>query len=480
MHADNPQVSVGPWSRLVGSVHALTNPAVAAMAAVFLINVASYADRSILVVIQEPIKGDLGLSDFQLGLLAGPAFAVFYGFMGLPIARMAEHRSRRRIIITAVYLWSIMTSLCGISQNFVQLCFYRMGVGAAEAAAPPAMHSLISDYFSRAARGRAMAILALGIPLGLLVGGLVGGLVAAATNWRVAFFAIGVPGLLLGLLAQKVMYEAPRTSDTGVLATERLSVAESIRSLWGIPTYRWLLLAAILSGNASHAISTFSASYFMRAHGMGLAAAGGILLTGRGIAGMFGTVVSGWASDKLDRGHNHNYLMVPGVASLLGAGILWLSFDTASNPIALALFILAAFFANMIMSPAFAAVQNVVDPRTRATAAALFLFCITVPGAAGPVVVGYVSDRAAAASMQLPVQTYLSYCPGGKPKPGVALDIAKQCAPASTTGLRAGMMTGLFMYVVSFFAYLFAVITGRGARGSAGMVADDKKGSRSL
>jgi len=431
------------------------------MTAVFLINVASYADRSILVVLQEPMRADLKLSDFQLGLLAGPAFAVFYGFMGLPIARLAERRSRRRIIIIAVYLWSLLSALCGASQSFVQLALCRMGVGAAEAAAPPAMHSLIADYFSRAARGRAMAMLALGIPFGLMVGGLIGGTVASVANWRIAFLAVGLPGALLGLLATKVMYEAKRTSDHGLPPTAKLSVADSIRSLWAIPTYRLLLLAAILSGNASHAISSFSVSYFMRAHSMSLAAAGGILLTGRGIAGMLGTVASGYVSDKLDRGHNHNYLMVPGVASLLTAGILWLSFDTPGNSIALGLFVLAAFFANMIISPAFAGVQNLVDPRTRATAAALFLFCVTVPGAAGPVAVGFVSDRVAAAHIGVSTATYLAECPGGKGAPGVPQATALKCAPASTAGLRAGMMVGIFIYVVSFFAYWLAVRAGQ-------------------
>jgi predicted MFS family arabinose efflux permease len=453
----------------------LRNPAIAAMFAVFLINVISYADRTVLTVLQESIRADLHLSDLQLGLLAGPAFAIFYGFMGLPIARLAERKNRKRIIITGVYLWSLLTALCGAAQNYVQLAVFRMGVGAAEAAAPPAMHSLIADYFSRAARGRAMAVLALGIPLGLMVGGIIGGFVAAATNWRVAFAAIGLPGILIGLFATKVMYEAKRTSDHGKVSATPLSTADSLRSLWAIPTYRLLLLAAVLSGNASHAISTFSASYFIRAHGLTLAAVGGILLTGKGIAGMLGTLTSGYVSDKLDRGNNQDYLLVPGVASLLASGILWLSFDVQSEVMAIGLFVLAAYFSNMIMSPAFAAVQNVVDPRTRATAAALFLFCITVPGAAGPVAVGFVSDRVASSSMLMDVATYLATCPGGRAAEGVIASVAAQCGPAATTGLRAGMFVGISLYIVSFVVYLLAVRAGRNssARVRAAAAAED-------
>jgi hypothetical protein len=152
---------------------------------------------------------------------------------------------------------------------------------------------------------------------------------------------------------------------------------------------------------------------------------------------------------------------VPGVASLLAAFTLWWSFDADSEVIAIGLFFLAAFFSNMIMSPAFAAVQNVVDPRTRATAAALFLFCITVPGAAGPVAVGFVSDRVASGSLGMDVAAYLAACPGGRATAGAAASVAQQCAQAATTGLRAGMLVGISLYVVSFFVYLFAVRAGR-------------------
>lgn len=444
----------------------LRNPAIAAMAAVFLINVVSYADRTILTVLQESIKADLQLSDLQLGLLAGPVFAIFYGVMGIPIARLAERKSRKRIIITALYLWSMLTALCGAAQNFFQLALFRMGVGAAEAAAPPAMHSLIADYFSRSARGRAMAVLALGIPLGLMVGGVVGGAVASIWNWRVAFAAIGLPGVLIGLFAMKVMYEAKRTSDHGHVSSTPLGIGDSLRSLWAIPTYRLLLLAAILSGNAAHAISTFSASYFIRAHGLSLAAVGGILLTGKGLAGMLGTVTSGYVSDKLDRGNNQDYLLVPGIGSLMAAAILWMSFAVMNEPLAIGLFFLAAFFANMVMSPAFAAVQNIVDPRTRATAAALFLFCITVPGSLGPVAVGFVSDRVASSTMGLDVAAYLASCPGGRAAAGVAEALAAQCGPASTTGLRTGMFVALSLYVCAFIVYFLAVRAGRRSPGT--------------
>jgi hypothetical protein len=133
------------------------------------------------------------------------------------------------------------------------------------------------------------------------------------------------------------------------------------------------------------------------------------------------------------------------------------------TPAAMAMFVLAAFFGNMIMSPAFAAVQNVVDPRTRATAAALFLFCITVPGSIGPVAVGYVSDVVASGYLGVTRDAYLALCPGGKPVAGAAAEIAAQCSKASITGLRSGMMVGIGFYLASVLVYLLTVRAGRRA-----------------
>lgn len=438
----------------------LKNPAILAMFALFLINLCSYADRAVLTVLQEPIKRDLGLSDVQLGLLAGPIFAIFYSVAGFPIARIAESKNRKRIILTGVYLWSTFTALCGAAQNFAQLALFRMGVGAAEAAAPPATHSLIADYFPRAARGRAMAVLALGIPLGVLVGGLIGGIVAQYAGWRIAFLALGVPGILIALLGGRLLFEAKRTSDHHQVDGTPLTTMQCVKSLLSIPVYRLLLVCAMLSGNASHAISTFSASFFIRTHGMDLAEVGSVLMTTKGLAGMVGTIFGGWLSDRLDRGRGQDYLLVPAIGSAISATCLWFGLTMASEGMALILFVVAAFFGAWIVSPAFAAVQNVVDPRTRATAAALFLFCVTVLGAAGPVAVGWISDMVAAQAMNMDASAYLAACPGGKAAPGLE-DMAARCGSASTVGLARGMMIGVGLHFAAAVVYLLAVREGR-------------------
>lgn len=441
----------------------MRNPAIWALVALVLINVANYADRAVMSVLQEDMKADLHLSDFQLGLLAGPVFALLYGVMGIPIARLAERKSRKKIILAGLFIWSSFTAMCGLAQNFVQLAFLRMGVGAAEAAAPPAIHSLIADYFSRSARGRAMSFLALGIPLGIMFGGTVGGLVAGAFGWRIAIAAVGLPGVVLCFIAAKLVFEAKRSSDHAGADMTPIGFWPTVKILLSNRVYRVLLIAAILTGNAAHAISAFSISYFMRSHDLSVATAGGLLLTGKGLLGMAGTLVAGVLSDRLDRGVGHDYLIVPGFGCFMAIVFFGGAFYIEGVTIAILCFFAAAFFGNMVVSPAFAGVQNVVDARTRATAAALFMFCVTVPGSLGPVLVGIVSDMVASGGLGLSLAEYAAACPGGGSASATvagALDLAT-CRAASNDGLRAGMTAGLSIYVAATAVYIWAVAEGR-------------------
>lgn len=451
--ADNKQVP--EWRQN------LRKPAFWAMFALFLGYVANYADRTLLSVLQEDIKADLNLSDFELGLLAGPVFALFYGVLSLPLARLAERYNRKRIILIGLTLWSGFTALCGLAQNMVQLAIFRMSVGASEAAAPPAMHSLIADYFSRKARGRAMALLAMGIPVGLMLGGLLGGQIAHWFNWRVAFVAIGLPGILLALASTKLLYEAERTSDHGELETERLGFMDCVKSLLANPVYRVLLIAAILTGNAAHAVSAFVASFFIRVHDFDLATVGGVIYMGKGLAGIAGTLIGGYMSDKLDRGRGQDYLLVPALGCVLAGCFYGSSIYISSALIGMGCFFIGAFGANMVISPAFAAVQNVVDPRTRATAAAMFMFCVTTPGSLGPVIVGLISDMTASSSLGLSLTEYADVCPGGKLAADFAGSLPGTCEGAARRGLQLGMSIALGLYAVAMLAYFWAVHNGR-------------------
>ena len=175
----------------------------------------SFIDRQILALMIEPIKADLNLSDTQFSLLHGLAFSLFYAFMGLPLAYLADRFSRPKIIAVGIIFWSIATALCGLSKNFIQLFFSRMGVGVGEAALSPAAYSMFSDMFSKDKLGRAVAVYSIGSFVGggiaFLVGGYVIGLLkdlslieipvfGAVKAWQMAFILVGLPGIFIGLL----------------------------------------------------------------------------------------------------------------------------------------------------------------------------------------------------------------------------------------------------------------------------------------
>jgi predicted MFS family arabinose efflux permease len=164
-----------------------------------VVYVLNFLDRQIVNILAEPIRRDLDLSDTQIGLMTGIAFAAFYTFLGIPIARFADKPTTNRVglIAGALVIWSGMTALCGQAQSFLQLLLARIGVGVGEAGCSPAAHSLIADLAPPEKRASAMAIYALGIPVGTLLGMLIGGLLADAYGWRMAFVVVGLPGVLL-------------------------------------------------------------------------------------------------------------------------------------------------------------------------------------------------------------------------------------------------------------------------------------------
>ena len=175
------------------------NPAVRPHLALFLLTIVyafNFIDRQILVILQEPIKQDMGLSDTQLGLLSGFSFALVYVFAGIPIAYLADRGNRRNIIAIALTVWSGMTAISGLAQNYTHLLLARIGVGLGEAGGSPPSHSMISDYYAPEHRGKAMSFYSTGIYIGILFGFALGGILADELGWRVAFFVVGIPGVL--------------------------------------------------------------------------------------------------------------------------------------------------------------------------------------------------------------------------------------------------------------------------------------------
>ncbi|MBT5602472.1 MAG: MFS transporter, partial [Gammaproteobacteria bacterium] len=181
-----------------------------ALGILFVGYVVNFVDRSILAILLEPIKHDLALSDSELGLLGGLAFALFYATLGIPIAALADRWSRVKVLAISMMIWSVMTALCGMASSFLTLLMTRIGVGIGEAGASPPSHSLISDYFPIESRATALSIYALGIPFGSMVGNFVGGWGAEELGWRMTFYLVGVPGVLIAMLILGTLKEPPR------------------------------------------------------------------------------------------------------------------------------------------------------------------------------------------------------------------------------------------------------------------------------
>ena len=220
-----------------------------------LVMTCNYADRYVIGILLPQIKSDLALTDTQIGFITGAAFTVFYALLGVPIASLADRRSRRKIIAWALALWSLMTCLCGLARSFVQLAVFRVLVGIGEAGCTPPSHSLVSDYFSARERALAMAVLGLGSSLGVFLAFLVGGWITDTYGWRVTLVSFGAPGMLIALVVYGTLRDPPRGHSDGVQAAAKApAMFPAFRKLWAKKTFRYMVLGGSMYGMVSTAL----------------------------------------------------------------------------------------------------------------------------------------------------------------------------------------------------------------------------------
>lgn len=382
-----------------------------AIGMLLVIYIFNFLDRQIVNILAEPIKIELGLADWQLGMLTGLAFALFYTVLGIPIARYAEKADRVKIISVAVGVWSLFTVLCGFATNFLQLLLARIGVGVGEAGCSPPAHSLITDYTPKEERASALAIYSMGIPLGSLAGMVLGGLIADAYGWRTAFFVAGAPGIILAIMAYLTLPEPRRGLTKKVEPVKGPSFFDALVELKSKKSFWWISIGAALSAMVGYGHIAFYGSFYLRNHAEGLTAMavsvnemigvsfGPIGFVGTalgliiGICGAAGTFLGGVLADRAARTNVSGYATVPAIAGLVTV-IPFIAAMLVDN-VALSFLILAVpVFAGAIWyGPIFASAQTLVHPRTRATAAAVLLFVINLIGLGlGPLLVGMFSD----------------------------------------------------------------------------------------
>lgn len=356
----------------------------------------NFLDRQIIVILQEPIKAEFGLADWQLGLVTGGVVGLFYTVMLLPLAKWVDGGvSRTRLIAAATMAWSVMTLLCGFCRTFVQLLLARIGVGVTEAAFVPAAHSLIADMYPPRDRPHAMGIFSVGLPIGMMAGLAIGGLVAQATNWRVALFAAGAPGILVAILFLCLSREPHR----GAMDAAPVAQPSRLPFLTGLnilcrrkPVFH--LIAGMAAYTFVHTgIMAWMPSFLIRVHGLDLGQAGVAIGLIAGVCGAAGTFVGGWQASRMARRGQHAVLWVPIFAVLSTVPLYALFFLTTNTTTALAIMAVASFLSGFWTAPTLALIQNNAPVDLRAQASALGSMLSNLLGmAVGPVVVGVLSD----------------------------------------------------------------------------------------
>lgn len=366
----------------------------------FLANVFNYFDRVVPSIVMEPIRLEWNLSDFQIGML-GTVFTIVYAIAGIPLARMADTGSRKKIMGWGLLVWSALTAVNGVVQGFWGFLLARMGVGIGEASYGPAANSLIGDLFPAHRRARAMGIFMLGLPLGLLLAFFTtGAIVEAFDSWRAPFFIAAVPGVILALFV--FVIREPQRGAAEVVAITSAPIRQPIRRILATPTMWWLTLAGLCYNFATYANTSFMVPMLQRYFGLELSQAAmsvGVIV---GVTGLFALPLGGWIADRLHVRMANGRLLFGGISLLLTS--LCTAVALAAGKIDVALFVglfaVGWVFAYNFYTCVYTAVQDVVEPRLRATAMALFFAGLyLLGGGLGPLIVGGLSDYLAQQAM---------------------------------------------------------------------------------
>jgi len=381
-----------------------------ALGMLLLVYAFNFIDRIMLGILVPPIKHELLLTDTELGLLGGTAFALFYTALGIPIGWLADRLNRVWIVTISLALWSAFTAACGAAHNFAQLFAARLGVGVGEAGGVAPAYALISDYFAPARRARALAVYSFGIPLGSAAGILFGGLIAARVNWRAAFLIVGAAGLILapvfrlcvrepvrgGLDAPPAATGAAAAAPAGPVAAPRLG--EVARLLAGKPSFWYLSLGAASASVMGYGVYFWMPSFLVRSYHLSLPQVSVCFSALTFISGVAGIWLGGALADRFGSTRRAAYALVPAIAFLLSVPLYAVGLLAPATLSSLPIFVLPMALALAWLAPTASAIQHLVPAGMRALAAALLLFIINLIGlGAGSYAIGALSDHFATA-----------------------------------------------------------------------------------
>jgi MFS family permease len=358
------------------------------------INTVGFIDRIVVNVLVEPVKGEFGLSDTQVSLMA-TAFTMLNIGAGLIIARFAERLRRLALISVGTVLWSVATAACGWAGSWGHLLAARMGVGLGEAIGLPSLQSVIADYFPANKRGLAISVLMLAPPVGAFIGFVGGGSIAQEFDWRFTFLIAALPGLLLGVIAWVFVAEPPRGRHDSDAGDEVPPILQVLRRMVGLSSARNLVIGSGLAAMLGFGLNYFFTSLMIRKFELGLAEAGlyaGLIAS---LPAALSVLASGWLADRLSARTPAAYALIPAVCLLLGGPLYVLAITRDSLPLLLVLISVTAFLTFGYLGVTYAAVQNLMHPRMRVTAYALLNVVYGLASALGPLLLGALSDRLA-------------------------------------------------------------------------------------
>ena len=359
------------------------------LAMLLLVYIFNFVDRQILAILAAPIQRDLGLSDGQMGLLGGFAFALLYSTLAVPLAWLADRTSRVWVITLSLALWSGFTALCGLAQGFWHIFLSRLGVGIGEAGGVAPSYAIIADYFPIERRALALSIYSLGIPLGSAVGVIAGGYIAVLIDWRAAFFAVGLAGIAIAPLFRLLVKDIPRRSDA-YGAPRFIHIAAALARK---PSFWLLSFGAATSSMLSYGLAFWLPSLLTRSFGLDLVGVshfiGGLMILG----GVAGVLAGGWLGDRLGNGDRAMFAWVPAGAFMVGVPLFAAGIYSGNVTLAFYLFLVPQAMAYVWLGPILSAIQQLVEPAHRSTASALFLLINNLIGLGGGItLLGVLSD----------------------------------------------------------------------------------------
>jgi MFS family permease len=358
----------------------------------------SYMDRQILAILQELIRADLQLSDTQLGLVAGFAFALFYATLGLPVARLADRGNRVNIIAIALALWSAMTAVCGLAQNFVQLLVARIGVGVGEAGSSPPSHSIIADLYPAEERAGAMGIYSLGVVLGAAGGSIIGGWVGHHYGWRLAMMAVGLPGIALAVVIKLFVVEPRRGLSDAQRADPQAGTVPSLthgfRAMLANRAAVHLVMGVTLTSLIGYGHQAFGPSFLQRSLGLRMIDIATWVAPIAALMGTASALIGGWLANRVAARYGiHAQAWLVLALKAVGLPLSFVFYAAPSLGVAIPAYFVSLLFINSYLGPTFALIQGQAPLRLRALWAAITLLVINLIGLGlGPMLIGVISD----------------------------------------------------------------------------------------